>query len=468
MKKISSLLIFIVLGTMLLNAQNPVIQTHYTPDPAPMVYKDRVYLYTGDDIPGFDFYYMTKWRVFSSADMVNWTDHGSPLALEDFSWAMDRAWAAQCIERDGKFYWYICVQTVQNNMAVGVAVADSPTGPFKDAIGKPLITTGTWSNIDPTVYIDNDGQAYLYWGNGKLCYVKLNKDMVSYTGDIVEVPQSVETFGGVRVPRSENQNNANNQLAQNKDMFVEGPWFYKRNNLYYLMFAGMDKSRECLSYSVSDSPTGPWKYKGKIMVDEPTNSFTNHGGIIDFKGNSYLFYHTALLPGGGSFGRSTSIEEFKYNADGTIPLIHISTDGVKAVGVIDPFKRVEAEAIAWAQKCKTDQNAKTGVFVSDIRIGGYTKVRSVDFGTVSPKTFTASLATGLDGGILEVYADSIGGPKLATINVSRTGGWETWKAFTAPVSEKIIGVHDLYFSFKGQNLTAGRLLFNFDYWMFSK
>src|ERR1035437_7456208 len=94
-----------------INAENPIIQTHFTPDPAPMVYNGAVYMYTGDDIPGTNFFYMTKWRVSSSTDMVNWTDHGVPLALESFSWAKDRAWASQCIERNGKFYWYICAQT---------------------------------------------------------------------------------------------------------------------------------------------------------------------------------------------------------------------------------------------------------------------------------------------------------------------------------------------------------------------
>jgi Beta-xylosidase len=447
-------------------AQNPIVQTHFTADPAPMVYKDRVFIYADDDIPGFGFYYMTKWRLFSSTDMVNWTDHGVPLTLESFSWAMDRAWASQCIERDGKFYWYICAQTVQNNMAIGVAVADNPTGPFKDAIGKPLVTTGSWSNIDPTVFIDDDGQAYLYWGNSKLFYVKLNKNMTSYAGDVVEIPQTAESFGGVRGQRG--QSSSTNQTVQNRDMYVEAPWFYKRNKVYYQMYAGMDKGKECLSYSISNSATGPWKYQSKIMVDEPTNSFTNHAGIVDFKGNSYLFYHTALLPGGGSYGRSMAIEEFKYNADGSIPVIHISKEGPKAVAVINPFKRVEAETIAWAEKCTTDQNDISGVFVSNIRLGGYIKVRSVDFGNQSPKTFSASLAAGLDGGILEVSADSVGAPKLATVKVSRTGGWQTWQTFTVPVAGQITGIHDLYFSFKGQNLTAGRELFNFDYWLFRK
>ncbi len=445
-------------------AQNPIIQTHYTPDPAPMVYKDKVYVYTGDDIPGYDFYYMTKWRVFSSTDMVNWTDHGSPISLESFSWARDRAWAAQCIERNGKFYWYICAQTTQNNMAIGVAVADSPAGPFKDALGKPLITTGSWSNIDPTVFIDNDGQAYLYWGNGSLYYVKLNKDMVSWSGNIVEVPQTVESFGGVRTGRVPD----NKDAERPKDVFVEGPWFYKRGGKYYQMFAGMSKGGECLSYSMSDSPTGPWKYQGKIMTEQATNSFTNHGGIIDFKGKSYLFYHTGLLPGGGSYGRASSIEEFRYNADGTIPLISATREGVQPVGTLDPYQLIKAATIAWAEKCTTDQDVKGNVFVSDIRTGGFTKVRSVDFGTTAPASFHASIAAGLDGGIMEVHTDSLNGPKIASVNIPRTGGWNSWKTFNEKVSQQVTGVHDLYFVFKGQNITAGRKLFNFDSWIFKR
>jgi arabinoxylan arabinofuranohydrolase len=447
--------------------QNPVIQTHYTPDPAPLVHKGSLYLYTGDDIPGYDFYTMTRWRVFSSQDMVNWKDLGSPISLESFSWARDRAWASQCVERNGKFYWYMCAQTIDNNMAVGVAVADNPSGPFKDAIGKPLIATKNWSNIDPTVYIDDDGQAYMYWGNGNLYYVKLNPDMISYSGDIVEVEQTVKSFGGVKLGPPENRQK-NPDAVQNKDAYIEGPWFYKRKGKYYQMFAGMSKGAESLSYSTSTSPTGPWEYQGKIMTDQPTNSFTNHGGIIDYKGKSYLFYHTALLPGGGSFGRATSIEEFKYNADGTIPQIEISKEGVHPVGTLNPYLRTEAETIAWSEKCKTDQDATVGVYVSDIHTGGYIKLRSVDFGSAAPKSFEASIAAGLDGGILDVHIDSVKGPKLTSIDVSRTGGWNSWKTFKQVIHTKVNGVHDLYFVFNGHNISAGRRLFNFDYWVFKK
>ena len=439
-------------------ADNPIVQTHFGPDPAPMVYNGTLYAYVGDDIPGFDFYYMTKWHVLSTTDMVNWTDHGSPISLESFKWARDRAWAAQCIERKGKFYWYICAQTDKNDMAIGVAVSDSPTGPFKDALGKPLITNGSWSNIDPTVWIDDDGQAYLYWGNGSLFYVKLNKDMVSYSGEIVTVPLSVETFGGIRSNKSTEN--------PNKDMFVEGPWFYKRNSNYYMMYAGMSKGGESLSYSTSSSPVGPWKYQGKIMENQKINSFTNHGGIVDYKGNSYLFYHTGLLPGGGSYGRAACVEQFTYNPDGTIPSVSISKEGPKPVGEINPYKRVEAETMAWSQKCSISQDKKIGVYVSSTRSKGYIKVREVNFGNQSPKSFSVSLAAGVDGGILEVRLDSVSGPVISSTQLPRTGGWDKFKTFTSELKHKVTGKHDVYFYFNGQNITLGRELFNFDWWMF--
>jgi hypothetical protein len=447
-------------SVVLVKAENPIVQTHFGPDPAPMVYKDRVYAYTGDDIPGFDFYYMTKWRVLSSSDMVNWTDHGVPLKMEDFTWARDRAWAAQCIERNGKFYWYICAQSTKNDMSIGVAVSDSPTGPFKDAIGKPLIQNGSWSNIDPTVFIDDDGQAYLYWGNGGLFYVKLNKDMVSYTGEIVTVPLNVETFGGTRGNR--------NAETPNKDMFVEGPWFYKRNNLYYMMFAGMGKGGECLSYSTSTGPTGPWKYQGKIMENQKLNSFTNHGGIVDFKGHSYVFYHSGLLPNGGSYGRAACVEAFDYLPDGTIPAVQATKEGPAPVGTLDPYKRVEAETMTWSQKCIIAQNDKNGVYVTSTRMKGYIKVREVAFGEKSPVNFSASMAAGVDGGILEVRLDSLAGPLVASVDVPRTGGWETFRLLTVPVKQPVTGKHDLFLCFNGHNITAGRELFNFDFWNFDR
>src|SRR3954470_16366629 len=160
-------------------ADNPIVQHIYTADPAPLVHNGRVYLYTGHDEDNSTYFTMKEWRVWSSADMVNWTDHGSPLSLATFSWASKDAWAGQAVERNGKFYWYVPMTAKSGGMAIGVAVGDSPTGPFRDALGKPLVQNG---QFDPTVFIDTDGQAYLYWGNPDLWYVKLNPDMISYSG----------------------------------------------------------------------------------------------------------------------------------------------------------------------------------------------------------------------------------------------------------------------------------------------
>ncbi len=201
------------------HADNPAIQTIYSTDPAPMVYNDTVYLYTGRDKDNSNFYYMPDWHCYSSTDMQNWTDHGMMLSWDSFTWGKeDTAWAAQCIERNGKFYYYVTLENKSGGgRCVGVAVADSPTGPFKDALGKPLIGTN-WDYIDPTVFIDDDGQAYLMFGNPTCYYVKLNEDMISYSGTVQAFDMNASSFG------------PNSSRASS---YGEGPWLYKRNNLYY-------------------------------------------------------------------------------------------------------------------------------------------------------------------------------------------------------------------------------------------
>ena len=286
---------------------NPIIKTIYTADPAPMVLGDTLYLYTTHDEDNLvnDFYTMYDWRCFSTKDMINWTDHGRVFSLDDISWADDRAWAPQAVERNGKFYLYCPVHKKDGGMAIAVGISDSPTGPFVD-LGHPLVDEGDWNDIDPTVFID-DGQAYLYFGNPELRYVLLNEDMVSYdksTG-VVKIPMTEESFA--------------KGSHDTGTSYAEGPWFYKRNNLYYMVYAafGVDKKDEHLAYSTSTSPAGPWKYGGVLMTEEG-GVFTNHPGIADFKGHSYLFYHTGDLPGGHLFHRSVCVTEFQYNEDGTI------------------------------------------------------------------------------------------------------------------------------------------------------
>ena len=451
-------------------AQNPFVQTWCTSDPAPMVHNGTMYVYTGHDEDGADFFWMQEWRVYSTQDMVNWQDHGSPLALETFSWADDRAWAGQTIERDGKFYWYICAHSkISNGMAIGVAVSDSPTGPFKDALGKPLFENGSWDHIDPTVMIDDDGQAWLMWGNPQCYYLKLNRDMISYEGELGKLPMTEEAFGGPMMKERE-------KGKTYKDSYVEGPWLTKRNGTYQLLYAAGGVP-EHISYSTAPSPLGPWKYAGEIMPLCDTNSFTNHCGVADYKGHSYFFYHTGKLPNGGGFGRSVAVEEFKYNADGSFPKIMPTDAGVKPVGVFNPYRKVEAETMAFSKGVKTEQNDEVGVYVSDIHNGDYIKLQNVAFANKYPRTFTARVASGLRGGRIEIHLDSIGGRCLGTLNVPATGGWEKWQTITVDLdystitdidapTRTISGLNlpataDVYLVFKGRK---GPKLFNFDWW----
>ena len=451
-------------------AQNPFVQTWFTSDPAPLVYDGTMYVYTGHDEDNADFFWMQEWRVYSTKDMVNWQDHGSPLALESFSWADDRAWAGQTIERDGKFYWYICAHSkISKGMAIGVAVSDSPTGPFRDAIGKPLFENGSWDHIDPTVMIDDDGQAWLMWGNPQCYYLKLNRDMISYSGELGRLDMTEEAFGGPIMSKRE-------KGKKYKDSYVEGPWLTKRNGTYQLLYAAGGVP-EHISYSTASSPTGPWKYAGEIMPLSDTKSFTNHCGVADFNGHSYFFYHTGKLPKGGGFGRSVAVEEFKYNADGSFPTILPTDEGVKPIATFDPFRKVEAETMAFSSGLKTEQNDEVGVYVTDIHNGDYIKLQNVAFGKKYPRTFKARVASGLRGGQIEIRLDSVGGRLLGSVNVPGTGGWEKWqtinldldystiKDLNAP-SRTISGLDlpataDMYFVFKGRK---GPKLFNFDWW----
>jgi beta-xylosidase len=338
-------------------------------------------------------------------------------------------------------------------MAIGVAVGDSPTGPFRDAIGKPLFENGSWDHIDPTVFIDDDGQAWLYWGNPRVYYLKLNRDMISYEGELGMLPMTEEAFGSPSMDKRE-------KGRKYKDSYVEGPWITKRKGVYQLLYAAGGVP-EHISYSTAPSPTGPWTYAGEIMPLSDTGSFTNHCGVADYKGHSYFFYHTGKLPGGGGFGRSVAVEEFNYNADGSFPTILPTADGVKPVDVFSPYRRVEAETMAFSSGVKSEQNAETGVYVSDIHNGDYIKLQAVDFGQRIPRTFTARVASALRGGTIELHTDSVAGPMLVRLRVPHTGGWEKWQTLTADLTAIATGVHDLYLVFKGRK---GPKLFNFDWW----
>lgn len=451
LRKIS--LIGAVLSAALsVNAQNPIVQTNYTADPAPMVHDGTVYVYTShdEDETVRNFFTMNNWLCYSSTDMVNWTDHGVVLSYTDFEWSRGDAWAGQCIFRNGKFYFYVPVNQKNGGNAIGVAVSDSPTGPFKDALGKPLLTG--YGYIDPTVFIDDDGQAYMYWGNPNLWHVKLNDDMLSYDQNYGIVKEEL---------RDDNFGYRSKKIDNRTAAYEEGPWLYKRNSLYYLFYPAGGVP-EHLAYSTGPSVTGPWTYGDTIMhVIQKGGAFTNHPGVIDYKGNTYLFYQNGALPGGGGFKRSVCIEPFEFNADGSISLIEPTREGVReSVSLLDPRTRVQAETIAWSKGLKTATDSKTGVYVTKIENGDYIKVRSVDFGK-GVKKFEACVASASVGGEIEIRLGSADGDLLGVCKVNNTGDWLSWATKSCKV-KKTKGVHDVFFVFKGDE---GELL-NFDWWRF--
>lgn len=307
-----------------LQAQTHITTRTYTPDPAPVVSGKTLYVFTGHDKDTATYFRMPDWQLFSTRDMKHWTDHGVVLTTANFKWAKqgDNAWASQAIERDGKWYWYVAAEdTTVHLHGIGVAVADSPEGPWRDAIGRPLIPGG-WGYIDPTVFIDDDGQAYLFWGNNGLWYAKLNRDMTSIDTTFADhgicnmqaALDDEAQFG----PKVMKHDYALNKLMP-KTNFEEAPWIYKIDDTYYLEYAAGGVP-EHWAYSTAKDINGPWTYRGRV-TDEAPGAFTIHGGSVKFRGKWYLFYHDATVSHGNGFRRSAAYIPFKRGKDGSIPKI---------------------------------------------------------------------------------------------------------------------------------------------------
>lgn len=287
---------------------NPLFSHKYSADPAALIYNDTFYIYCGEDTGDGKWYNMPNWLVFSSKDLKTWTEHPVPLKANTFKWTKDNSsWASQVIERNGKFYWYISAEHANGSgKAIGVAVSDSPVGPFTDARGKALITNDmtteytdiSWDDIDPTVWIDEDGQAYLFWGNTQCYYARLKDNMIELDDEImpVDLPQ-----------------------------FTEAPWIYKKGDWYYLSYA--TGWPEKTAYAMSKSIEGPWEPKG-ILNELAGNCNTNHQAIVEFRGKWYFVYHNGGLFHGGSYLRSVCIDRLYYNADHSIKRIQMTTEGI--------------------------------------------------------------------------------------------------------------------------------------------
>ncbi len=287
---------------------NPLFTEIFTADPAVLVHDCTFYITAGHD-EGTTGFYLKDWYVLSSKDMVNWSYNGGPvLTLDVFTWANANAWASQMVERNGKFYWYVPINQSGGAMTIGVAVGDSPLGPFSDPIGGPLINDAiemaafdyndpgqTVYTIDPTVLIDDDGQAYLTYGSFfRMVTVKLGEDMISLDGEMVEA-----TPPG----------------------FFEAPYLLKRGDTYYVVYAA-GANPATIDYATSSSPFGPWQGRGTILDELPNlegqDYATSHPAVAEFQGQWYLVYHLSDGPGGGTYKRQVAIDKLTFNADGSI------------------------------------------------------------------------------------------------------------------------------------------------------
>lgn len=411
-------------------AHNPIISQKYTADPSAMVYNDRVYVYCSRDDNNNENYDIIDYTLISSDDLVNWTDHGEVFKVpRDASWATN-AYAPSCVHRNGKFYLYF----PDGGNSIGVAIGDKPEGPFKDALNAALVTRDMpncnvpWL-FDPCAFVDDDGQAYLYFGGGdrengtNLRVIKLNENMISVSGSAVTI-NAPESF--------------------------EAAFMHKQGNTYYFSYATTGASK--IDYLTSENPMTNFTYKGTLF-DNPSingqniNQYNNnHTSVIFFKGKWYLFYHDRRLSN-EVYKRNASVDLLTYNTDGSIKKVTCTNEGPAQIKYLNPFDTVQAETIDRQKGIKTDVCSEGGIMLTSISEGDYTNISGVDFGE-GAKKFEVRAASGTSGGSIELRLGSENGKLVGTCAISGTGGWTTWKTFSCDITE-CSGVQNLYLVYKG-------------------
>lgn len=459
MKAKFKLVLFILILGISTNAyaQNPIITHRYLADPGAMVYDGRVYIYSSNDdenVVDEEGYEMKSIVAVSSSDMKNWTDHGVVFRVpENASWA-NYSWAPSPIERNGKFYLYFG----NSGGGIGVASSDDPTGPFTDPIGQALITTNTpgvlpansiWL-FDPMPFIDDDGQAYLYFGgNGEdnMRVIKLNEDMISVDGEATSFT----------VP-----------------YFFEASWMHKNDSTYYFSYSTDGSNGLRIDYMHSDNPTTGFTYGGVLAPQPPNNNNNNnHHANFQFNGTWYHAYHNRIVANQAgvlaTYRRSINVDTFSHNEDGSINSVQHSSSGVDQVGSFDPYALVQAETFNAQSGIETKKKADdyNDLYVTDIEDGDWIRVRGVDFGSTGAVVFTADVASDLKngaitGGSIEIRIGGEDGTLVGTVPVRYTGGMEVFQKETIAISE-VTGKQDVYFVFKGSDTDN---LFNFDSWQF--
>ncbi len=323
---------FIVLGIILsvqwntIFAQNPIVRNQFSADPSARVFNGRVYVFPSHDILApegkklrKDWFCMEDYHVFSSENLIDWTDHGMIVSQYDPSWADSTSysmWAPDCVERNGKYYFYFPANVKSDGehrrrgFGVGVAVADKPEGPYV-AQKEPIKGI---NGIDPNVLIDKDGQAYIYYSMGQIFVAKLKDNMLELDSEpmvIADLPQK-----GMK----------------------EGPWVFERNGIYYMTFPHVENTIERLEYGMGNSPMGPFKMTGVIMDESPTGCWTNHHSVVEYNQQWYLYYHHNDYSPQFDKNRSVRVDSLFFNADGTIQKVKPTLRGVGLANARQPIE----------------------------------------------------------------------------------------------------------------------------------
>ncbi len=420
-----------VLSASSLLAQNPLIRNQFTADPTARVFGDRVYIYPSHDMPPIpgktraDWFCMEDYHVFSSANLTDWTDHGMIVTQNKVPWVKPDSynmWAPDCVERNGKYYFYFpaTVNDTANGkgFGIGVAVANKPEGPF---IPQDLPIKGV-RGIDPNVFIDKDGQAYLYWSQGNIYAAKLKENMLELASEPVTL-KDLPTKG-----------------------LKEGPFMFERNGIYYLTYPHVQNKTEQLEYAIGDNPLGPFKITGVIMDEWPSGCWTNHHSFIQFKNQWYLFYHHNDLSPKFDKNRSIRADSLSFNADGTIVKV---TPTLRGVGITKAISEIQLDRYTAISKQGASiqfldtMNRFAGWKTQLQQAGSWVQYNSVSFA----KKFKSvkMRAQGAKGAILQLRLNNARGPVIAEVTVPSGFGWST---IQAPLKLVKAGTHNLVLSLK--------------------
>jgi hypothetical protein len=405
----------------------------YSADPSARVFGGRVYVYPSHDILATEgkgrvgWFCMEDYHVFSSANLTDWTDHGMIVHQNKVPWVKPESysmWAPDCIYRNGKYYFYFPTTprdttTYGRGFTIGVAVANKPEGPF---VPQPEPVKNV-RGIDPNVFIDKDGQAYLYWSQGNIYGAKLKDNMLELESDPITL-QNLPTKG-----------------------LKEGPYLFERKGLYYLTYPHVENKIERLEYAIGNNPLGPFKVTGVIMDESPTGCWTNHQSIIQFNDQWYLFYHHNDLSPSFDKARSIRVDSLFFNADGTIKKV-IPT--LRGVGVTHATKQIQMDryskisdqgvSIAFLDTLDKFKGWKT-IFDG---AGAWVQYNSVDFGKNKLGKIIVRAASE-NGGTLQIHMTSINGPVIAEVKIPKSNGW---KEVSAPVLNFKPGIHNLFIVLK--------------------